>query len=240
MPDLSIIVPCYNEAKNIPIILEKFFQVLRGCSAELLLVNNGSTDESAEVFSRELKNQKYNFARVVNVSKNIGYGHGIMAGLKEAGGNILAWTHADLQTDPRDAVSAYKEFCKLGRGNKIVVKGRRINRKFGEWVFTLGMSCLASAVLRKLLYDINAQPKMFQKSFLAMMKDPPNDFSLDLYALYIAKHYGYSVHTIPVHFKERVHGESKSAASFTSRCKTIIRTIRYIFALRAKTASDKI
>lgn len=240
MPELSIIVPCYNEAKNIPLILKRFSQVLQGYSAELLLVNNGSRDNSSEVFRYELKNPAYRFARIVNIAKNIGYGHGIMTGLREAKGDVLCWTHADLQTDPADVIKAYKKFREAGEGSRIFIKGRRVKRKFGEFFFTFGMSLLASVVLRKILFDINAQPKMFSRSFYKQMQNPPNDFSLDLYGLYLAKHFNYKVHTVPVHFGERMYGKSKSAVDFKSRCRTIIRTVIYIFALRDKITTNKL
>ncbi len=235
MPALSIIVPCYNEAENILLILEKFSRVLKGLSAELILVNNGSTDESGEILRGELKNPLYCFARVVSIAKNIGYGHGIMTGLREAKGDVLAWTHADLQTDPADVIRAYQKFRELEKKDaNILIKGRRLNRRLGERFFTFGMACLASFVLGEALYDINAQPKMFSKSFLLKMKNPPDDFSLDLYLMYLAKHFNYKTYTIPVHFGERIYGESKSAANFKSRCRTIMRTFKYTFALRSR------
>lgn len=46
---LSIVVPCYNESKNIPLILEKFSSVIKRDDVEVLLVNNGSKDSSQEI-----------------------------------------------------------------------------------------------------------------------------------------------------------------------------------------------
>jgi glycosyltransferase involved in cell wall biosynthesis len=47
---LSIILPCYNESENIPIILEKFAAVMNRSDVEILFVNNGSNDASKDVF----------------------------------------------------------------------------------------------------------------------------------------------------------------------------------------------
>lgn len=230
---LSVIIPCYNEAKNIPLILEKCASAFKGQPVEVVLVNNGSTDDSANVFVSQLANPAYAFAHVVTVDKNIGYGHGIMAGLRAATGDVLAWTHADLQTDPTDVWKAYQEFTRLNRPDRIIIKGQRVGRKFGDWFFTLGMSLIASTVLGKILYDINAQPKLFHRSFLPNLTGAPDDFSLDLYLLASAKRKGFQIVTIPVHFGQRIHGESKWAFSFRSRWKTVLRTIKYIFALRS-------
>ncbi|MFA5995917.1 MAG: glycosyltransferase family 2 protein [Patescibacteria group bacterium] len=239
MNALSIIVPCYNEAKNIPLILKKFAAIIVQQPIEVILVNNGSTDASASIFAEELKNHQYNFARVVTVLKNIGYGHGIMTGLQAASGEVLAWTHADLQTDPADVLTAYRAFVEINTPDKIIIKGKRINRKFTDWAFTFGMSLITSVVLRTALYDINGQPKMFHKTFLDKMINPPTDFSLDLYTLYLAKKNDYTIKTIPVNFSKRLYGESKWAFSFSSKYKTILRTIKYIFQLHGHLHSSR-
>lgn len=230
---LSIVVPCYNEEKNIPLIVEKFSRICEGRNdVEVILVNNGSTDSSAGVFEERVAQYPSPALQVVTVKTNIGYGHGIVTGLRAATGDVLAWTHADLQTDPADAIRAFEKFRSFSDPARVMIKGKRIKRSFGQWGFTFGMSCIASALLGGVYYDINAQPKLFHRSLFEKMTNPPDDFSLDLYLLYIAKNNGVRLHTIPVTFNKRIHGESKWAFSFSSKWKTILRTIRYIFALR--------
>ena len=56
---LSIIVPCYNEAKNIPLIFEKFAGIIKRPDIEIIFVNNGSKDTSQEVFNQMIP--KYSF-----------------------------------------------------------------------------------------------------------------------------------------------------------------------------------
>ena len=60
---LSIVVPCYNEAKNIPLILSGFDKVIKRDDVEVVLVNNGSKDDSKKVFEeRVIKiNQYFNY-----------------------------------------------------------------------------------------------------------------------------------------------------------------------------------
>src|SRR6478735_543812 len=101
---LSVVIPCYNEEKNIPHIVAKLKALLRDKphdECEILLVDNGSTDGSAKVFSDQLNGIEEHI-RMVKVDKNQGYGYGILYGLTQAKGEFLAWTHADLQTDPAD------------------------------------------------------------------------------------------------------------------------------------------
>jgi glycosyltransferase involved in cell wall biosynthesis len=237
---LSIVLPCYNEEKNIPLILDRFQEAIAQAHPsipfEILLVDNGSTDNSRRVMDEELHRRQVDCFKIVTVEKNIGYGFGILSGLRAASGDVLAWTHADMQTDPLDVFKAFEYYQAIfnrQQGDfRFIIKGNRVNRRFGEWFFTLGMSILSSLVLTKFLFDINAQPKVFHRGLFNTLKNPPNDFSLDLYLLYKAKLNRYPVKTIDVVFSERIHGESHWASSFKSKYKTIMRTIKYIFALR--------
>src|SRR5258707_5161046 len=96
----SIVLPCYNEAENIPLMLAEYQKVWPEFSAELVLVNNGSTDHTPEVLERELA--RFAFARSVSVPVNRGYGYGVMAGLRAARGEVLGISHADMQCPPGD------------------------------------------------------------------------------------------------------------------------------------------
>ncbi len=233
MVKLSIIVPCYNEEKNIPILLERFKEVFLDQDAELVIVDNGSLDNTKSVLKRELKKKEYGFVKVVSVKKNIGYGFGILSGLRAARGEIFGWTHADLQTDPADTIRGYKLLLEQKDPTRVFVKGGRRGRRLFDLLFTFGMQTIASIVLGKVLSDINAQPKIFHKLFFEKIeKNAPNDFSLDLYFMYMAKKNEVKIITFPVDFKKRIHGQSSWAFSFKSKYKTILRTIKYIFKLR--------
>jgi len=231
MPVLSIVVPCYNEEGNIPLIVKRFSEVLKGRSdVEVVLVNNGSTDQSAVVFEREI--QPDSVIRVVNVVKNQGYGYGILAGLQAARGSVMAWTHADMQTDPADVLVAFSAFQKEN-DPEVFVKGNRKQRALIPAFFTWGMGFLASVVLRQKLKDIGAQPKLFSREFYErhLANGAPHDFSLDLYAQYWAERAGRII-TVPVYFGKRQHGEAKGGGSLKTRLKVTMRVARYIFKLR--------
>jgi glycosyltransferase involved in cell wall biosynthesis len=226
--DLSIVVPFYNEAKNVHLVIDAYKDYSKKYSFELICVNNGSTDDTSENLQKYKK--LYSFIKIVTVKKNMGYGYGIMQGVESAKGDIIAWTHADMQTDAKDVFTAYEKY-KRNKGN-IIIKGKRVKRPVSQYLFSLGMSVIASILLNKIFYEINAQPKLFPKSFLKYMENYPHDFSLDLFFLYQAKKYKYQVKTIDVYFRKRIHGESKWAYSFASKWKTIKRTLSYMFKLR--------
>ncbi|QEL20182.1 glycosyltransferase family 2 protein [Limnoglobus roseus] len=230
---LSLIVPCYNEKPNLPRLLERFRTVVGSRpDVEVILVDNGSTDGSAEVFAEELAKPQNRFARMVRVPVNRGYGFGITSGLRAVRGEFLGWTHADLQTDPNDLMVGFDKLQAEPDAEHCFLRGRRIGRNFFDALFTGGMSLVASAALGTWLNDINAQPKMFHRSFFESLTTPPDDFALDLYVLYSAKKAGLKVIELPVVFAKREAGEAKGGGSLRGKYKLTKRTFRYILALR--------
>ena len=172
--------------------------------------------------------------RRVKVDINQGYGHGVLAGLAEANGEIIGWTHADLQTEPSDVLIGFNFFQKSPKPELLFIKGKRHNRPILDTFFTIGMAIFETVLLRKPMWDINAQPTLFHKSFFLNWKSPPNDFSLDLYAYYFAIKAGLKIKRFPVHFKKRLHGESNWNFSLTSKYRFIKRTLVYSFNLHRK------
>jgi glycosyltransferase involved in cell wall biosynthesis len=234
-PAFSVVLPCYNEEKNLPLILERYRQAApKGLAWELLLVQNGSTDGSARALPRLLKAPKHRFARMVTVPVNQGYGYGLVQGLRAARGAFVAFSHADMQCDAADAFRAYDALRAAEYPQRTLVKGRRRGRAFGPSVVTTVMGVLASGVLWRPLWDINAQPKAFPRALVGAMADPPTGFEFDLYVLMRAFDQGFTVLSIPVVFGARAHGQSKWAATLASRWRTILRVMLYIFRLKAR------
>ena len=228
---LSIIVPCYNEAKNIPLILEKFASVIKRQDIEVLLVNNGSTDNSQEILNKLVSN--YSFARVIEVEVNQGYGFGITSGLCEAKGEFLGYTHADMQTDPADTIKALGIIEAHQDPKNCFLKGHRKGRPILDEFFTTGMSIFESIYLGVKLWDINAQPNIFHKSFFDKIKyNCPKDFSLDLYLFYIAKKKKLNIIRFDVSFLKRIYGSSNWNKGLVSKLKFIKRTIEFSMKLK--------
>ena len=170
----------------------------------------------------------------MKIENNIGYGYGIMSGVKIANGQYIGWCHADLQTEPSDVHNAYIQNYKNLKNDKCIVKGLRKNRNLFDSIFTFGMSLFASIVFLKKINDINAQPKLFPKSFLNYLKDYPYDFSLDLYLLVIAKTNNYKIMNHEVIMKKRLYGEAKGGGNLKGKIKLIKRTFVYIIELKKK------
>jgi glycosyltransferase involved in cell wall biosynthesis len=227
---LSLVIPCYNEAANLPLLLKRCEHLALMPDVEVILVDNGSTDDSPVILAQLLP--LYPGCSSVRVEKNQGYGHGILMGLRAARGEILAWTHADLQTDPQDALRGLKLFDQYG--DNIFVKGKRYGRPLSDVVFTFGMSIFETLLLAKPMFDINAQPTMFARTFFEGWQSSPNDFSLDLYAYYEALRCNLKVHRFPVRFDKRAHGVSHWNINWAGKWKFITRTVSFSLSLRKR------
>ena len=225
---LSLIIPCYNEAANLPLLLSRCVEVAKSGEVEVILVDNGSTDDTPRLLTELLPH--YPGCRSVRVEKNQGYGFGILSGLRVAEGQLLGWTHADMQTEPQDVLRGLKFFDQ--HGGDIFVKGRRHGRPLADAVFTAGMSMFETVLLGMPLWDINAQPTMFPRSFFNAWVNAPHDFSLDLYAYFQARKLGLNVYRFPVMFGERAHGVSHWNINWAAKRKFIRRTIDFSLLLR--------
>ena len=225
---LSIIIPCFNEELSLKQLVENCLEYINN-DVEIILVDNGSTDNT---FDSMLNLNLPPNIIPIRVEKNIGYGNGILCGLKESRGEVLSWTHADLQTDVSDVLTGYKKHEDELISKTCVVKGERKKRNLLDFFFTFSMGIYSSILLNKWMYDINAQPKIFHRSFLEEFENPPLDFSLDLYLIYFFKHRNIKVKTFPVIFKNREYGEAKGGGTFKGKLKLIIRTFKYIHKLK--------
>jgi glycosyltransferase involved in cell wall biosynthesis len=227
---LTVVVPCYNEARNIPLILNRFTEVSSKGDIGLLLIDNGSTDDTEAVLAEHLPN--FTFATSYKVPVNQGYGYGILQGLSQCKSDYLGWTHADMQTDPLDLRQAFEIIEKQNFPPDIYVKGQRRGRPLSDSFFTGGMSIFETCFLGMPLWDINAQPNIFHKSFFESWKNPPHDFALDLYVYYQARKNKLNLVRFDVVFPERIHGESKWNTGFKSKLRFIKRTIDFSIKLR--------
>ncbi len=238
----SIVVPCYNEEKNLDRLIRRFDRVCkilaeRDREMELVLVDNGSLDGTHAGIQSLAAVRPY--IKEVRVKVNQGYGFGILQGLAACTGRWLCWTHADLQSPPEAILEVDEVLAASVDPDRLFLKGRRRGRPFSDRFFTFGMSVFESLYLGRKLYDINAQPTCIPRSFYETWEDPPHDFSLDLYAYYMAVERGLEVVRVPVKQSERREGKSSWNTGLRSRVRLIVRTVSYSRALKRELAEQR-
>ncbi len=196
---------------------------------EIILVDNGSDDNTPQMKNDMLN--RYPFVRWTHLEKNVGYGNGIMHGLELAHGEYIGYTHADLQTDPRDFIAAIQK-VESSSNNRVFVKGKRIHRQPFAKSFSLGFEKIASTILGVPFYEINAQPTLFHSDLLQHLADSPMHWGFDLYIYFAALQQNFDILRIDVVFSTRTQGSSKWNRSLFSRFRLSLLLVRYCFQLR--------
>jgi glycosyltransferase involved in cell wall biosynthesis len=133
LPDLSIIVPVYNEEEVLPELHRRLTasMLALGLSYEILLVDDGSRDRSLEIM-RELAALDPSHVRPFSFSRNFGHHIALTAGLDHATGQTIVMMDADLQDQPEEL---YKMLAKLNSGFDVVYADRQERQH--SWYKTL-------------------------------------------------------------------------------------------------------
>jgi glycosyltransferase involved in cell wall biosynthesis len=121
-PELSLVIPCYNESSVLPLLRERLLHTLSptGVDWEAILVDDGSLDDTfAQLAAMHAQDPRF---KVISFSRNFGHQTAVFAGLFHAWGNFVAVMDADLQ-DPPELLLACLD--KLREGHDVVYAVRR-------------------------------------------------------------------------------------------------------------------
>ena len=156
--EFSLIIPCYNESKNIPNLFNEIKRLQKKKNFEVIIVNNGSIDNSAIVINKNI--HKIKNLRLVNIKNNLGFGYGIKMGILKSSSENICYTHADSQIKISACIYAYKLYSSFG--GDIYIKSKRIGRPLFDTIFTFFMSVYNSILFQEKLSDIHSQPNFFK------------------------------------------------------------------------------
>jgi len=166
MPNLSLVVPVYNEAENLRLLFDAIHEALDPWPRpwEVVFVDDGSTDDSLNVLN-ELAEQDSQHVRVVSFRRNFGQTAAIVAGLDHSQGEIIVLLDADMQNDPADIPMM---LGKLDEGYDLV-SGWRKARKDSYLTRILPSNLanwLISRVTRVRLHDYGCTLKAYRRDVL--------------------------------------------------------------------------
>jgi len=166
-PQISIVIPVYNEQENLPLLVEGLVPVMNSLVKpyEVIFVDDASTDRSLEVL-KELA-RKYPCIRIAKFETNSGQSAAFDAGFKLAKADIVVTMDSDLQYEPRDIPRLLEQLR-----NCDVVCGWRKNRK-DPWLKRISTK-VANAVRNSLsaetIKDTGCSLKAFRKKSLLNLK----------------------------------------------------------------------
>ena len=154
----SVVTSCRNEASNIPHIFDEIAQLDKLIPLKkIVIVDNGSTDETATIIERYCNDK-----RVIIVTNPVGssYSQGYLAGLEQTRGDQVMTFHSDLQYSPYNFLEKiwnHQDF----HNTEAVFFGHRTDRDLVSRIFSIGLMAAASLSLSLRFADYNSQPKIF-------------------------------------------------------------------------------
>ena len=203
VPDLSIIIPSYNEESRLPATLEQIAEYLvdSGIKAEVLVVDDGSKDGTAAV--AEYFRIKLPTLRVISNGVNRGKGYSVRHGMQEARGRIALFTDADLSAPIEEAgklIDALETF-------DVAIGSRAMDRSLinvHESPFREFAGIIFNKIVRIILWlpfvDTQCGFKAFRRERCAIIFEQQRieRFGFDPELLYLARHHGFRAVEIPV------------------------------------------
>ena len=224
--DLSIVIPLYNEAPNIPELYRELRSALEAIDRtyEIILVDDGSTDETYALI--EGLHADDTLVVVVQLRRNFGQTAAFAAGFAQARGQIIVTSDGDLQNDPGDIAPL---LAKLDEGYDIVC-GWRQDRK-DPWLTKVLPSKIANWLISVTtgvhLHDYGCSLKVFRSEVVKPLRLYGE---LHRFIPAIASEQGVRIAELVVNHRPRQHGLSKYGLSRTVRVVFDLVTVKFLLS----------
>lgn len=196
--ELSVVMPCLNEERTVAICVKKAFDAFRRekIEGEVVVVDNGSTDNSAERASKA-------GARVINHHKK-GYGSALKKGIEEARGKFIIMADADNTYD----FSGIASFVTLLRGGADLVMGSRFKGKIHpgampllhRWLGTPVLTFIINLFFHAKISDVNCGMRGFRKDAIEKLHLKSNGMEFASEMLIKASQRKFNISETPIHY----------------------------------------
>ena len=206
-PDLSIIIPAYNEKESLPELLAWIRQVMEreGLSYEAIIVDDGSDDGTWDCVKGLSACDPA--VKGIRFRRNYGKSAALFCGFRKAAGEVVFTMDADLQDSPEEIPEMRRMILEDGYD---LVSGWKQHRKDNKLTKNLPSklyNATARAITGIRLHDMNCGLKAYKKQ---VIKDIEVYGEMHRYIPYLAKEAGYSaIGEKPVHHQKRKYGKSK-------------------------------
>jgi undecaprenyl-phosphate 4-deoxy-4-formamido-L-arabinose transferase len=162
-PEISVIVPVYNEEAGLPALFDRLYAALDafGASYEVVFINDGSRDRSAAVL-REQWQRRPDVTRVVLLAANAGQHMAIMAGFENCRGDVIVTLDADLQNPPEE-IGKLVEKVREGYDCVGSIRQQRQDTAFRRWA-SKAMNRLRERITRIHMTDQGCMLRAYSRS----------------------------------------------------------------------------
>jgi glycosyltransferase involved in cell wall biosynthesis len=227
MIDLSVVIPIKNEALNLEALHREITATLEpwGRSYEVIVVDDGSTDESFEILTRiQALDARW---RIIRFRRNFGQTAAFSAGFAHARGRYIATSDGDLQNDPRDLPAM---LGRLEQDGLDIVCGWRKDRK-DHFISRLLPSMIANRLISWAtgvrLHDYGCSLKVFRADVVKPLKLYGE---MHRFIPAIASEQGVRIAEVVVNHRARRHGTSKYGISRTIRVILDLLTVKFLLS----------
>lgn len=204
---ISVILPAYNEEKNIEQMVKDCLSYLRklGNDYEIIIVNDGSEDETGEIARKITKRNKK--IRLINHSQNKGYGQALKNGFMAANLDYVFFTDSDRQFK-LNALDVMLPIVKTEVVDLVI--GYRLKRKdpFLRKFLSWGYNSLANFLFDLNVKDIDCAFKLFRKDIFKKIKIESKSFFFNTEILAKAKFFNFNIIEVGVPHFPRTAGKS--------------------------------
>ncbi len=233
-PEFSIVIPAYNESERIagPLSAVLEFVSTNGINAEVIVVDDGSTDDTAKVAESVFATMPDIATRVIRYDENRGKGYAVKTGLVAAEGDIALFTDADLST-PIDEMSKLIDPIRSGTFD-VTFGSRALDRSLigthQPWLREQGgkvMNLIIRVMSGLPFYDTQCGFKAFNMLKFRPLLDVMtiDRFGFDIEFLFVANYHGLHLAEIPVRWND-VAGSKVSVLRDTRRMISELMQIR--------------
>lgn len=206
-PSISVFFPCYNDAQTISSMVLAAGQTLRSLTDdfEVIVVNDGSQDESGEVLA-ELQ-QACPYLRVVTHDQNRGYGGALQSGFAAASKDLVFYTDGDGQYDARELAELYAHLSP----EHDVVQGWKIKRHDPWYRTIIGWTyCqFVRLVFGLNTRDVDCDFRLIRKRVLESFPLTMLDGAITVELMARIERGGFRIREVPVHHYPRLYGQSQ-------------------------------
>ena len=208
---LSILIPVYNEADTVAYLVERVLDVeLEGVEREIILVNDGSTDQSHDVLER-IGARHPDVVKVYHHKRNQGKGAAIRTALKHVTGDVVITQDADLEYDPREYPELLEQF--EDPSVQVVYGSRNLERNpRSSWTFYWGgrlVSWVANLLYGSDLTDEATGYKLFRTDLLHSLDLQSDGFEFCPEVTGKLLRRDVKIHEVPISYHPRGFDEGK-------------------------------